>query len=366
MKPQFRFLTIGLMWGGVALYVAAAWIFARDRRSGQKVSSLSVEVTDSTSQGYLVTAAEVRGWISRSKIPTIGTAVDEVDLTGIEALIARNGFIRRVSAYTNYEGELKVKIAQRKPFMRLLTDGINAYVTSDGFVFPIPTPSSLYVPVVSGSYRPPFSAGYAGDVRQVIDEKIRAHEERIREIESEKYPFYERDAENDQNFAELRRRRIKRRWWAFESREKFEKRVEKLRHEKAVLRRNYRYEAFLIHMGIRRLSEEQENERRMQKKLEKNYEDFMKLITFVEMVEDDGFWRSEVVQIVARTTPSGALEVELVPRSGRHVVLFGRLERIEEKFSTLRRFYRKGLSKIGWDRYRTIDIRYRNQVICRR
>ena len=92
----------------------------------------------------------------------------------------------------------------------------------------------------------------------------------------------------------------------------------------------------------------------------------MKLLTFVETVEEDDFWRSEVVQIVAHTTPSGALEVDLVPRSGRHTIRFGRLERVEEKFSKLMRFYRNGLPKIGWDEYRTVDVRFDGQVVCKR
>mgnify|MGYP005803769421 CR=1 FL=1 len=100
--------------------------------------------------------------------------------------------------------------------------------------------------------------------------------------------------------------------------------------------------------------------------MEKSYEDFVKLLTFVKIVEEDDFWRSEVVQIVARTTSSGALEVELTPRSGRFTILFGRLDAVVAKFDKLLRFYRSGLSVIGWAAYRTIDVRYRNQVVCKK
>ena len=114
------------------------------------------------------------------------------------------------------------------------------------------------------------------------------------------------------------------------------------------------------------IAAQQESERRKQKNLEKSYEDFMKLLTFVETVEGDEFWRSEVVQITARTTPSGALEVDLTPRSGRYTILFGRLEEVDRKFDKLLRFYRNGLSTLGWETYRTIDVRYGNQVVCKK
>ncbi len=98
--------------------------------------------------------------------------------------------------------------------------------------------------------------------------------------------------------------------------------------------------------------------------MDKSYEDFLKLLTFVKFVEEDDFWRSEVVQIIAQTTSSGALEVDLVPRSGSCTIRFGRLEDTERKFAKLMRFYRSGLTRVGWDAYRTIDIRFGDQVIC--
>ena len=136
--------------------------------------------------------------------------------------------------------------------------------------------------------------------------------------------------------------------------------------KKAGLRRLYRYRARVIEQEIERIARQQEKERERQKKLEKSYEDFMKLLTFVQLVEEDDFWRSEVVQITARTASSGALELELTPRSGRFAILFGRPEDAERKFDKLLRFYRSGLSSVGWDAYRTVDVRYRNQVVCKK
>ena len=329
MSRYLRYTLLTLLWVAVAAYIVfAASAVRRVRRTGT-VGRLEIEVVDSSSQGHLVSAAMVRQWISHAGIKTLGTAVDAVDLTGIERLIARNGFVDKTVAYVSYGGTLHIEISQRKPLVRLLTDGMNAYVTAEGYVFAAPRASSLYVPVVTGSYRPPFPASYVGSVREHIDLRLGEIDERIAELEREKYPLYRRE-------------------------------------KNAGLRRTYRYRAGVIREEIERIAGLQEAERRKQKKLEKSYEDFMKLLTFVETVEDDDFWRSEVVQITAKTTPSGALEVELTPRSGRFAVLFGRLEDVERKFDKLLRFYRSGLSSIGWSEYRTIDIRYNDQVVCKK
>ena len=157
MNRYLRSALLGLMWAAVAAYVVWAGASARRVRMAKRVGGLEIEVVDSSSQGHLVSAAMVRGWISQSGIETIGTAVDAVDLTGIERLIARNGFVDEVAAYVSYDGVLHVAISQRKPLLRLLTDGLNAYVTPEGYVFAAPRASSLYVPVVTGSYRPPLT-----------------------------------------------------------------------------------------------------------------------------------------------------------------------------------------------------------------
>lgn len=353
-----------LLWVAVVAYLIYAASSARTYRRGCNVARIEVNVKDSSAHGQLVTSQQVRTWIRRSGLPAIGVPVAEADLAGIEAIIARNGFVRRVDAYTTYDGVLRIDIRQRRPVLRLLTDGRNSYVTEEGYLFAAPLQSSLYVPVVTGTYRPPFPASHTGTVADFIASERRKSEERIAELEREKYPFYRRERENDENKRELRRMRIKKGW--FEKEEAFDRRVAELKKKKEALRRRYRYEERQIEAGIARIEARQEAERVRQKKLEKSCEDFSKLITFVEFVESDDFWRSEVVQIIASTSPSGALELSFVPRSGNFRVQFGRIERVEEKFDKLLRFYRNGLDKLGWDRYRSIDVRYAGQVVCKR
>ena len=334
MRKYLRYALLTLLWGAVAAYVVYAGTAAGRLRAGKKVGRVEIEVVDSSSMGYLVSGRMVREWIAHSGIKTNGTAVDAVELAAIEALIAKNGFVERVDAYVTYGGVLHIDISQRRPLLRLLTDGVDSYVTPEGYVFAAPRASSLYVPVVTGAYRPPFPASFVGSVRGHIDLERAKIDKRIAELEREKYPFFRRELQNDRNISALRRK--------------------------------YRYEARLVQEGIDRIAQRQEAERLKQKKLEKSYEDFMKLLTFVEFIEDDDFWRSEVVQIAAHTTPSGALEVELVPRSGRHTIVFGRIEQVERKFDKLLCFYRSGLMNIGWGEYRTIDIRYNDQVVCKK
>jgi cell division protein FtsQ len=58
-------------------------------------------------------------------------------------------------------------------------------------------------------------------------------------------------------------------------------------------------------------------------------------------------------------------ELELYPSIGNHKIIFGEAKDIEEKFNKLKLFYTEGLNKTdGWNKYSTINIKYKNQVVC--
>ena len=365
MRPAVKYTLLTLLWGAVGAYVYWAAHAAKSDRSTRRVERLEIDIVDSTSQGHLVSSAEVRKWLAAEGIEPVGKAAKEVDLTAIERLIARNGFVERAAAYITRNGELHIDIQQRKPLLRLLTGDENSYVTASGFVFAAPRASSLYVPVVTGSYRPPFPSGYTGDIWACMEAENRRIEAEIAALEAEKLPVHREERDDYRSWLEARRTGVKWWWKYLDDDAEYTARLDRLRAEKQRLHREYRYRAHLRQQRLDRIEARQEEKRREQKKLTKNYEDFLKLLTFVRSVEADDFWSAEIVQIVARTSPSGALEIDLIPRSGEHRIRFGRLERTDEKLDKSLRFYRKGLSRIGWERCRVVDVRYRDQVVCR-
>lgn len=97
-----------------------------------------------------------------------------------------------------------------------------------------------------------------------------------------------------------------------------------------------------------------------EKNRDKNYLFFTKLVNFAKLVECDDFWSSQIVQIVASADGS----IELIPRAGNHVILFGSPDGGERKLEKLRLFYRNALSWEGWETWHYIDVRYENQIVC--
>ncbi len=83
-----------------------------------------------------------------------------------------------------------------------------------------------------------------------------------------------------------------------------------------------------------------------------------KLILFVRK---DDFLNALVDQVYVLENG----ELEVIPKIGGQTIRFGEVdENMAEKFDRLKIFYNEGLRKVGWDKYKTIDLRYKDQVVC--
>nr|WP_203558270.1 cell division protein FtsQ [Bacteroides sp. 224] len=85
-----------------------------------------------------------------------------------------------------------------------------------------------------------------------------------------------------------------------------------------------------------------------------------KLYPFALFMQKNKFWNAQIEQI---NIVSGQ-EVELVPRVGDHIIFLGKIDNYENKLSKLKEFYRKGLNKVGWNKYSRISVEFENQIIC--
>ena len=58
--------------------------------------------------------------------------------------------------------------------------------------------------------------------------------------------------------------------------------------------------------------------------------------------------------------------IELIPRVGKQRIFLGSPDNYEWKFIKLKTFYSKAMPELGWERYKTIDLSFGDQVVCKR
>lgn len=413
IRALLRALCALVVW---SVMICLVVIFIRrglDHHENLTVESLHINIVDSTSNGNLITTQMINQILAHDKIKIKGVRARDIPLSRIERVISNNGFVSDVDVYQTYLGELHIDIHQRCAVARILLNGYNCYISSDGYIFSAPPTTALYTPVITGSFKPHFPANFVGHIDDYTSAKIDELELEIERIEREKYPILQRERENNEDKREVRRRFINRS--IFEDEDDFDKRVVALREENRKKRELYAYRQKVIEKELQSIRARQDAVRERQKKLQKSCDDIHNLITFVEMTSEDRFWCSEIVQIMLDEGIDDQLRISVAVRSGDFKVRLGTLldrddylpaepqsqsatalrsmipnsttsrrtrevsarkERrrqqqlvqssIKNKLNRLEEFYKEALPRVGWDRYSEINIEFENQVVCKR
>lgn len=84
------------------------------------------------------------------------------------------------------------------------------------------------------------------------------------------------------------------------------------------------------------------------------------ILSLANYIHNDDFLKVMIDQIYLNREQ----EYELVPKLGQHYVLLGNLINMEEKLNKLQEFYEFGISQTGWNKYKMINLKYKNQVVC--
>jgi cell division protein FtsQ len=84
------------------------------------------------------------------------------------------------------------------------------------------------------------------------------------------------------------------------------------------------------------------------------------LYDFANFITEDDFWKAQISQVYVVNSS----QIELIPRVGAHTILLGSLDDYENKLKKLMIFYETALPHEGWNKYKLINLKFRNQIVC--
>ena len=82
----------------------------------------------------------------------------------------------------------------------------------------------------------------------------------------------------------------------------------------------------------------------------------------VQRLNADAFFAPMIQQIIVDA--SG--EFTLIPILGDQKIRIGNLDDLDEKLERLKIFYKDAMPYEGWKTYRSISVKYRNQIVCKK
>ena len=88
--------------------------------------------------------------------------------------------------------------------------------------------------------------------------------------------------------------------------------------------------------------------------------DIHQVFLLTKYIDSNPFWKSQIVQIYFKHNK----EIELIPRVGNHTILLGSISDFKEKLEKLKFFYKQGVQQTGWNHYKEINLKYKDQIVC--
>ena len=242
-----------------SMYFITSDSIISEKESDQRCTNFNIVVSEANER-LLVTQEDIKSILLNDTVKTMGEPINSINTHAIEELLRSKSYIKKAEVYTDINGTLHIKAEQRKPIVRISSQGSGFYMDEEGFIFPLSRSFTDYVPIVTGNTPLPFSKGYKGSMPET----------------------------ESANFIKS-------------------------------------------------------------------------LLSFAQYLEKNSYWNSMVEQIHVVNEN----DVELIPRVGSHVVKLGSLDNFEQKLRKLDVFYRNGMPAVGWNTYKTINLEYSNQVVCK-
>ena len=86
------------------------------------------------------------------------------------------------------------------------------------------------------------------------------------------------------------------------------------------------------------------------------------LLDLAQYLNSHSPWDKEIQQVNV-IDPN---HISLTALTGSHSIMLGPPTDLEEKFDRLTIFYKEGLDKVGWNKYKEINLSFADQVVCTR
>ncbi|MBO4402782.1 MAG: hypothetical protein J5792_03745 [Bacteroidales bacterium] len=84
------------------------------------------------------------------------------------------------------------------------------------------------------------------------------------------------------------------------------------------------------------------------------------LLTLADYIDSHPFWKAQITQVYVERKGMYLL----TPLMGNHLITFGDVSRMEEKFDNLWNLYKQGLNVVGWYRYAKVNLQFGDKIPC--
>ncbi|MBO73630.1 MAG: hypothetical protein CMD35_08460 [Flavobacteriales bacterium] len=82
---------------------------------------------------------------------------------------------------------------------------------------------------------------------------------------------------------------------------------------------------------------------------------------FAKYVNKNSFWKAQIGQVYINKNGDAVL----IPLIGNEEFVFGELTNYKDKFDKINRYYDEIAPKLGWNKYKEVNVKYDRQIVCK-
>lgn len=244
------------LWLFLFVTIVTTLFFAVHRKANAAVAELKIEIVGLEEDENLITEKEVTEILQLAAGKVIDQSnIKDLDIRDMEEKLNKDNRIKQADLYFDSNDNLRVKVIQKKPIMRVIeTTGKAYFLDYDGNQVPVAKGSAIRTAIATG-------------IREEYDQEAL-----------------------------------------------FSEKPSKLK------------EVFMV----------------------------------MRYISKDNFLAALIEQIGVENNKEQ--DIVLIPKVGREKIIFGNADNIEAKFDNLKIFYKDGMPKLGWSRYKSLNLKYSEQV----
>ena len=144
--------------------------FAEVKRNTTLCKAVDIRVMQNDTD-FFITPADVRDIVTHQQEgDPVGKPMDKISILHMEKMLAANPYVADAQIYATLDGNIELKIRQRKPIVRIINaDDESYYLDSTGEVMPLSENFTARTLVVNGHINEPYSKYQGVSMKQMRD-----------------------------------------------------------------------------------------------------------------------------------------------------------------------------------------------------
>lgn len=130
-------------------YILFAVFFLSPKTKEEICSNVGIEIVDSL-KIHLIEERDINRILKKGGIEIAGKKLSDIQPEMIENTLEENKLIKKAECYKTTGGGVRIKIYQKEPIMRVMSNSGNYYIDSEGGVMPVSENYTPYLPIATG------------------------------------------------------------------------------------------------------------------------------------------------------------------------------------------------------------------------